>query len=85
MQATIGGRIFHSENVSMLEGDALNQRENTLRIAAKASLSSTDSISKAASMSSDTQMLHVDHFKTSSVAEGMIWCGVGGDPCLHGE
>ncbi|KAH2141545.1 hypothetical protein KXV68_007455 [Aspergillus fumigatus] len=85
MQATVGGRLFHSEDVSMLEGDALDKRENSLKIAAKASLTSKDSFSIAASMSSGTEMLQNNQLSTSSISEGILWCGVGGDPSLHGE
>ncbi|GIJ82144.1 hypothetical protein Asppvi_000647 [Aspergillus pseudoviridinutans] len=85
MQATIGGRLFHSENVSMLKGNTLEQRENSLKIAAKASLSSKDSLSKGASITSGTQTLHTDRSQIRSVSEGMFWCGVGGDPCLYEE
>ncbi|GFF76038.1 hypothetical protein CNMCM6069_000272 [Aspergillus lentulus] len=85
MQATIGGRLFHSENVSMLKANALEQRENSLKIAAKASLSSKDPLSKGVSTTSGTQTLHTDNSKISSVSEGMFWCGIGGDPGLHGE
>lgn len=85
MQATVGGRLFHSEDVSMLEGDALDKRENSLKIAAKASLTSKDSFSIAASMSSGTEMLQNNQLSTSSISEGILWCGVGGDPSLHGD
>ncbi|KAL3468769.1 hypothetical protein BJX99DRAFT_265834 [Aspergillus californicus] len=84
-QATIGGRLFYRENVSMLEGDALKQREYNLKIAAKASLSPMKSSSKLASLSSDIQALHKDYLKATSTSEGMFWSGVGGDPRLHEE
>jgi hypothetical protein len=69
----------------MLEGDALEKRENSLKIAAKASLSSVNSTSKSASINLETQTLHKDTLKTSSSSEGMLWSGVGGDPRLHEE
>jgi hypothetical protein len=85
MQATLGGRLFHSENVSKLEGEALEQRENTLKIAAKASFSSINPTSQATSMGAETEMLHKADSKISRTSEGMFWGGVGGDPCLHGQ
>jgi hypothetical protein len=85
MQATFGGLLFHSENVSKLEGDALDQRENTLKIAAKAAFSSIDSFSKASSMGLETAILQKDYSKISRTSEEMFWCGIGGDPSLHGQ
>lgn len=84
MQAVIGGRLFHSQNARMLEGDALDHRENTLKFAAEASLSQELS-SKPTSIKSETKATQKDSIKTTSMSEGMFWCGVGGDPCLHGE
>lgn len=85
MQATLGGQLFHTENISKLEGEDLEQKENSLKIAAKASLSSTTSSSKATLMGAEAEMLHKTDSKISRTTEGMFWVGVGGDPCLHGE
>ncbi|KAG2414757.1 hypothetical protein HFD88_005945 [Aspergillus terreus] len=83
-QVTIGGRLFHSENVTNLEGQALETKESSLQLTAESSLSLTDS-SKPSSMHSKTKSLQKDSTKSISASEGLFWCGIGGDPCLHGD
>lgn len=85
MQATLGGRLFHTENISKLEGEDLEQKENYLKVAANASLSSITSTSKAAPMGAEAEMLNKTDSNISRTTEGLFWVGVGGDPCLHGE
>jgi hypothetical protein len=64
--------------------DERSRLEKTVKIAAKASLTAKEHLLQAYFHLSETRVLQKDQPVTTSVFEGMLWCG-SGDACLHGE